>query len=199
MLASIDKKDLILNAATALFARYGFTKTSVEEIANQAGIGKATIYYYFPSKEEIFLEAMQIKAEEFFALLINSIGACDRFEDKLAQYTRLPVKYVGQHMPMLGEALHAMPHSYHDRVMQLYQRNRKRMNDILKDIIELGIERQVLADDFCPQHFSQIINDWFLFSEPDLAMQSKDSLIQRIERDHDYMINMILYGIIKRG
>ncbi|MFN3651042.1 MAG: TetR/AcrR family transcriptional regulator [Armatimonadota bacterium] len=48
-------RDRILDAADLLFARYGYRKTSVEDLAREAGIGKGTIYLYFPSKEEIAL------------------------------------------------------------------------------------------------------------------------------------------------
>ncbi|MCK4422001.1 TetR/AcrR family transcriptional regulator [candidate division WOR-3 bacterium] len=49
-----DKRELILKIARKLFARYGLKKTSVDDIASEAKIGKATIYYYFKSKQEIF-------------------------------------------------------------------------------------------------------------------------------------------------
>ncbi|MCK4322280.1 TetR/AcrR family transcriptional regulator [candidate division WOR-3 bacterium] len=49
-----DKKEIILQIARKLFTRYGLKKTSVDDIASEAKIGKATIYYYFKSKQEIF-------------------------------------------------------------------------------------------------------------------------------------------------
>ena len=41
-------------AAGKLFLHYGFRKTSVDQIAREAGIGKGTIYNYFRNKEELF-------------------------------------------------------------------------------------------------------------------------------------------------
>lgn len=49
-----EKKEIILQIARKLFTRYGLKKTSVDDIASEAKIGKATIYYYFKSKQEIF-------------------------------------------------------------------------------------------------------------------------------------------------
>ncbi len=46
----------ILTAAHSLFFRFGFKKTSVDEIAAEAGVGKGTIYNYFANKEELFLK-----------------------------------------------------------------------------------------------------------------------------------------------
>lgn len=45
------RRDQILEAALHLFSRKGFAESSVDEIASEAGLGKATLYLYFPSKE----------------------------------------------------------------------------------------------------------------------------------------------------
>ena len=49
-----DKKEIILQSAGKLFAKYGLKKTTVDDIASEARVGKATIYYYFKSKHSIF-------------------------------------------------------------------------------------------------------------------------------------------------
>ncbi|MBO8126453.1 MAG: TetR/AcrR family transcriptional regulator [Firmicutes bacterium] len=51
---SEDKRDRILDAALCLINRYGFDKTTVSEIAREAGIAKGTVYLYFQSKDEIY-------------------------------------------------------------------------------------------------------------------------------------------------
>jgi AcrR family transcriptional regulator len=48
------KREAILEAAFAVFSRYGFRRTSMEDIAREAGISRASIYSYFENKEEIF-------------------------------------------------------------------------------------------------------------------------------------------------
>jgi AcrR family transcriptional regulator len=44
----------IITAALALFTERGFAATRLEDVAARAGIGKGTIYLYFPTKEELF-------------------------------------------------------------------------------------------------------------------------------------------------
>ncbi|RYD71199.1 MAG: TetR/AcrR family transcriptional regulator, partial [Sphingobacteriales bacterium] len=46
-------KDTVKKAAKELFRKYGYHKTSVNEIAKKARIAKATIYKYFESKEQV--------------------------------------------------------------------------------------------------------------------------------------------------
>src|SRR5918992_2021323 len=48
-------KDAILDATDRLLARYGYRKMTVEDIAQEVGIGKGTIYLHFASKEEVTL------------------------------------------------------------------------------------------------------------------------------------------------
>lgn len=48
-----EKKDQIVGAALRVFARKGFAKATINDIAAAAGIGKGTVYEYFSNKEEI--------------------------------------------------------------------------------------------------------------------------------------------------
>lgn len=57
----MTKKELIIHAAITVFARTGLERGKIADIAEEAGIGKGTIYEYFRSKDELF-EAI----EEFF-------------------------------------------------------------------------------------------------------------------------------------
>ncbi len=56
---SKERKSQIIKAAAKRFARHGLNKTTLEEIAGDLRIGKATIYNYFNSKEELFYECLE--------------------------------------------------------------------------------------------------------------------------------------------
>jgi len=51
------RKEEILRTATELFAEHGFSDAMTQELAERLGVGKGTIYRYFPSKRELFLAA----------------------------------------------------------------------------------------------------------------------------------------------
>jgi len=53
--AKDDKRNAILQAAWKLIRHYGYNKTTIEEIAQEAGVGKGTVYLHFRSKTEIML------------------------------------------------------------------------------------------------------------------------------------------------
>jgi TetR/AcrR family fatty acid metabolism transcriptional regulator len=50
-----DTRESILDATERLLARYGYQKTTMDDVAREARIGKGTTYLYFPSKEELTL------------------------------------------------------------------------------------------------------------------------------------------------
>lgn len=54
--ASREKLELLFEAATRRFGEYGYSESTVESIAEEAGVSKGTLYYYFDSKEELFLQ-----------------------------------------------------------------------------------------------------------------------------------------------
>lgn len=58
------KRQSIIDAAAAVFMEQGFSAASMSEIASRAGGSKATLYSYFPSKEELFCETMRDLCEE---------------------------------------------------------------------------------------------------------------------------------------
>ena len=51
----VDIEDRLLDAADRLLARYGYRKMTMDDLANEVGIGKGTIYLYFRSKEDLVL------------------------------------------------------------------------------------------------------------------------------------------------
>jgi AcrR family transcriptional regulator len=53
-----NMQEMILDAADRLIGRYGYKKTTMDDLAREAGIGKGTIYLYFPSKEEVALSCV---------------------------------------------------------------------------------------------------------------------------------------------
>lgn len=66
-----NRKNEIIDAARKRFARHGFRKTSVEEIARDLRIGKATIYHYFNSKTDLFYDTVSTDINN----IINSISS----------------------------------------------------------------------------------------------------------------------------
>ena len=55
----ILRKKRIIAGALKVFNAVGIEKTTMDEIALESGFGKATLYYYFPSKDDVFIAIME--------------------------------------------------------------------------------------------------------------------------------------------
>ena len=81
---SIDNtKESILSVANKLFSRFGFHKTSMDEIAKIARKAKGSLYYHFASKEDLFREVVSIE-------MINLKNQLLAFHDNLQQNLESP-------------------------------------------------------------------------------------------------------------
>ncbi|MBN2519675.1 MAG: TetR/AcrR family transcriptional regulator [Bacteroidales bacterium] len=58
-MSEIDVKNLIVESATKFFSKFGFHKTTMDEIAKNIHKAKGVLYYYFKSKEELFNEVLK--------------------------------------------------------------------------------------------------------------------------------------------
>ena len=81
-----DRKQTILTAAGDVFARYGFKRCSMEDIAEAAGMSRPALYQHFRNKTEIFRaasEAMQQTAIDEAEVIANA-DAPEALADRLA-------------------------------------------------------------------------------------------------------------------
>lgn len=82
-----EKRPLILQAATEVFAEQGFVAATVAEIAQRAGIGKGTVYEYFSSKDELLFAVFEWMNERilkrFEALLAEEGTTRERLQRML--------------------------------------------------------------------------------------------------------------------
>ncbi|PID38898.1 MAG: hypothetical protein CSA65_01495 [Proteobacteria bacterium] len=81
-----DPKETVIRAAMPLFARFGFRKTSVDELARAARVSKATIYAHFDSKEEIFAEVVRSEGTQAFAIMDTAVAEASGFDGKLKAF-----------------------------------------------------------------------------------------------------------------
>ena len=68
-----EKRQLIIDTAYRLFSANGFEKTSMSEVTAQVGGSKATLYNYFSSKEELFLECMVSITDHFLEGILSNL------------------------------------------------------------------------------------------------------------------------------
>ena len=71
-----NRAELIIEAADELFARYGYERTSIEDIARHLGIGKGSIYIDFRTKDEILALIIKRHADKIAELIQAKVDNC---------------------------------------------------------------------------------------------------------------------------
>jgi AcrR family transcriptional regulator len=89
---SANSKHQIIEAAGIIFERYGFKKTTMDDIAFAAGKGKSSLYYYFKNKEEVFEAVVAHEAKQLVAEINKAINATHSAVEKLRSYVNIRMK-----------------------------------------------------------------------------------------------------------
>lgn len=74
------RQTAVLDAAVAVFARYGFRKASMDEVARAAGVSRQGLYLQFANKEDLFRKALEHSLNN---QLIAAVAALSRQQDSL--------------------------------------------------------------------------------------------------------------------
>jgi AcrR family transcriptional regulator len=68
------KKEKILEAAHQRFLHFGYSKTTMNEIAGDLSMSKALLYYYFPDKSQLYVAVMRKVADDYLKKLADKIN-----------------------------------------------------------------------------------------------------------------------------
>ena len=139
-----QRKEQILSSALSVFKKHGIEKATMDEIAKEADFGKATLYYYFSSKEEIFAEQLvrgwrmiwesiepivhqTNQPKNTFIDSLNTIGALVRKDQVLFEF--------------LFTAPKALPDATGES-NQDWKKYQKKMYGVLQSLLEEAIEKK---------------------------------------------------------
>lgn len=125
-----ETREKIVSVADKLFSRFGFQKTSMDEIARTSRKAKGSLYYHFSSKEELFREVVQKEVNYLKDKLSEIVSSPDlNAGGKLKNYLMI-------RMEVLKEAT-----NYHETIRSDFFETFDFINDIRKDLDEWERER----------------------------------------------------------
>jgi AcrR family transcriptional regulator len=137
-------RDAILDTTAALVAEHGLRSVTMSQIAEKTGIGRATLYKYFPDVEAILLawHERQITGhlEHLAEVRDQAGGASERLEAVLEAYALLSRESHGHHDPELAAFLHRG-----ERVARAQQQLRDLIRDLLIEAAKSGEVRHDVA------------------------------------------------------
>ena len=135
------RRKRILDGALEVFHKNGIEGSTMDEIANQAGFGKATLYYYFSSKEEVFCAIMEKGWKPLWENLEDTIHSEDSsnnelFIDTLCKVSNIILKDKNLYRFLFTapKAITNMPEN-----LQTWRVYQNRLYGSLRELLEQGI------------------------------------------------------------
>lgn len=187
------KRKLILKATWRLIRHYGYAKTTISDIAREAGIGKGTVYLYFSSKTDIML-ALVDETNERITEQLEEIAA-----EKTTPEKRLR-KCLLHRVMTIFDIVKKYPHGedvitpIKPEIVKRIDRHVKKQGEILGRIIHEGIKK----GDFRKQDHKAagllLANLFEHFTPPYWRRQTRRSL----EEFASGVVDMVIKGLKKR-
>ncbi len=139
-------RDATLDTTAALVARHGLRSVTMSQIAEETGIGRATLYKYFSGVEAILLAWHQRQVaghlEHLGALRDQTGAACERLEAVLEAYALIQHEHHGTELAAL---LHRGEH---------VARAQQHLSDLIRDLLIEGAESGDLRADVAPDELA---------------------------------------------
>ena len=131
-------EEAILDAARRRYARFGPRKTTMGEVAREAGCSRTTLYAHFPSKEELYAGLLERETAEFRAELERVVASREPAREKLREILAATVRIYAR-APVLRGALLGDDDLALDRVAQpVVQGHERRVTELLQRVLEEG-------------------------------------------------------------
>jgi TetR/AcrR family transcriptional regulator len=187
----------IVDAAQKRFAHYGLEKATMHEIAEDLGISKAALYYYFKDKESLF-KAVVLKEQNAFCSQMDKIIASDKgIHIVLKNYIEKRIEYL-KALLNLGklryESFRASKPLFSELGIVFHDHEKKLITDILssavkkKEIVNLNIEEY---SDF----FVSVLTAIRLYKLEKKELWEQGRIENEIKRQHHFFTDMFLKSI----
>jgi len=149
-MAKQQKFDEILDAAVKTFLRYGFKKTTLEDVADALGMTKSSIYHYFNNKEELLQESIRKIFKNTLAdyknifnadntIMVSYFKMYELFLVTTRQYSPGSIEIAGE-MPEVFPIMRDDYYAFHTDLVQI-------MTDRLEQEVEKGRLKPLPAKD----------------------------------------------------
>lgn len=189
-----ETRDAILQAAFRVLGRFGYPKTSMVDVAREAGMGRATLYLYFNSKEAIALAAMNRVNEQICGLLREIATQEVSAGMRLREMLRLRVLY---RFDFAAEMVQSMDDVFRDvRAGYLARRDWYDAQEtaIFANILAQGRKAGDLAFDDADQTAATLLsctNSLLPFSLSARELRDRDDVSAQVERTTDLMLRAL--------
>lgn len=135
-----DKRAVILEAAKRLFIRFGKRKTSVDDIARAAGVGKGTVYSYFKGKEPLWQILIDTEVGKLFNAVRQAVDTAESAEEKIRAFVITRVRFIREVLDLISLD-QSILNEMIPEIIELREKVLAWEQDIVAEIIEYGVRR----------------------------------------------------------
>lgn len=186
-------RENIINAASIAFSKFGYKKTTLDDIAGFTNVSKTGLYYYFKNKEEVFNEVIKKEAARLQEKLIDAVGQESKPIDKIFAYIRERMEFLAQ----VSNYYSALRYDLMEHLNTI-NKNRAEFDKIelkvLSDILIEGNKNGDFSIDNIEVTAKTILLVLISLEIPLFGTESFDDYHATLDR----LINLCLYGIIPR-
>ena len=193
MVEKEEVRDQIVEIARQIFSRYGFKKTTMDEIAQAARKGKSSIYYYFQSKEDIYKAVIEKEATLIQNELTKAISMADSPVDKLKAYLTVRMQTFTA-MANFYEAIKNEFLTNLDFINKIREKYDKDEVQMVENLLREGVMQNVFIIDNTEFAATAIVTAMKGIEVPLFKYKNQINLNDRIQ----HLIEILFYGVIKR-
>ena len=187
-----EVREQLVQVARQVFAKFGYKKTALDDIAKEARRGKSTIYYYFKSKDEIFKAVIDAESEIRAKEIEKEISKTDDSREKLKIYIYI-------RMRSLKTVVNYYEAIKNDLLDQLYFVDNLRAEHFeaeiktIKDMLLDGIDKGEFTIQNPELTAKTIVTALHGFEVPLILKNLSD---EELQKSVDEMLNILFYGIV---
>jgi len=183
----------VVITAGQIFSRFGFKKTTMDEIASALKMGKSSIYYYFESKEDIFEAVVRYEANVLRSELTRSIKSVESPVDKMRNYVFVRMKSF-EKLSNYYNAIFDKNLDHFDFIEQVREKYDREELAILRLILYHGVRRGVFNISNS-EYTALAIQTTMKGLEVPLFWMKKEL---NIESRLNAILDVLFYGIMKK-
>ncbi|MCB0262309.1 MAG: TetR/AcrR family transcriptional regulator [Calditrichaeota bacterium] len=193
-----SKKQQILKAAQRCFSRYGFSKTTLDDIATGVGIKKASLYYYYENKEAIFRDVIDTETKGLISELRRSVAQASSSTEKLFSFAKTQLEYFRNYVNLHDLSVQVVL-EFKPLINKLYKNLREQQIEILEEVIEGGIKDGEFNKCEALRAADSILTilEAMKFKEFQVTtvQYASDIDYSKVEEEVNYILNMLLEGM----
>lgn len=189
----------IQEVATQMFAEKGYDGTIMDELAMLTGANKASIYYHFGNKENLYAVCLHDLFKTVADAVIEAVGQTEGVENRLSDFIRAFARQSGSHLQMPAVLMREIA-SGGVHMPVIARQQMQRLLECFKSLLKQGQEANIFREvDPLMAHF-MIIGSlcFFIASEPmRLAIESETKVDPSLPKATEAINEMILKGLLK--